>query len=81
MVTFVQSDWPLSIIYISGRKHILVLKAKNWMGMCQYKNDSHKKSHLRKHQNHFKFWKEATYKGITLCFKYLLWLLFIFAIH
>lgn len=43
MVTFVQSDWPLNIIYISERKHILVLIAKNHVGMYLYKNNSHKK--------------------------------------
>lgn len=42
-VTFVQSDWPLNIIYISERKYILVLMAKDWIHMYLCKNSSNKK--------------------------------------
>ena len=42
-MTFVQSDWPLNIIYISERKHILVLMAKDWIGMYLCKNSSNTK--------------------------------------
>ena len=42
-MTFVQSDWPLNIIYISERKYILVLMAKDWIGMYLCKNISKKK--------------------------------------
>lgn len=42
MVTFVQSDWPLNITYISDRRHILVLIAKDWIDTYLYKNNSNK---------------------------------------
>lgn len=42
-MTFVQSDWPLNIIYISERKHILVLMAKDWIDTYLCKNNSNKK--------------------------------------
>lgn len=42
MVTFVQSDWPLNIVYSSDRRHIFVLIAKYWTDTYLYKNNSNK---------------------------------------